>query len=70
MVCTESTSGVAKPAKINETDSYLDQSFAPPVHPKLNAPYIAPEILFFARSLIVAKSGIKPMYQNTNETVK
>ena len=36
MVCTESTSGVAKPANTNETSSKRCQSFARPVHPKLN----------------------------------
>ena len=70
MVCTESTRGVAKPAKTNETVSYRCHVFAAPSHPKLKAPYIAFEILLVALSLIVAKSGIKPMYQNTKETVK
>ena len=34
MVCTESTSGVAKPAKINDNDSQRCQCFAEPVQPK------------------------------------
>ena len=40
MVCTESTKGVAKPAKTKETSSKRCQSFARPVHPKLNKLYI------------------------------
>ena len=68
MVCTESTSGVAKPASTRETVSYLDQAFAAPTHPKLKAPYTAFDILLVARSLIVAKSGIRPMYQKTQST--
>ncbi len=70
MVCTESTKGVANPASINDTVSYLDQVFAAPSQPRLNAPYANFEILLVALSLIVAKSGINPIYQNTNETVK
>ena len=68
MVCTESTNGVAKPAKTKETSSNRCQSLARPVHPKLNKPYI-----FFwkgntALSRIIAKSGNKPVHQNTKET--
>ena len=70
MVCTESTRGVAKPASTNATVSYLDQVFAAPSHPKLNAPYTAAETLLVALSLMVAKSGINPMYQKTRDTEK
>jgi len=40
MVCTESTNGVAKPAKTNETSSKRCQSLALPDQPKLKRPYI------------------------------
>ena len=36
MVCTESTRGVAKPAKTRDTSSNRCQSFALPDQPKLN----------------------------------
>ncbi|MNX63933.1 hypothetical protein D3C86_949450 [compost metagenome] len=35
IVCTESTSGVAKPANTKDTSSKRCQSFALPLHPKL-----------------------------------
>ena len=35
MVWTDSTKGVAKPARTKDTSSNLCQSFALPVHPKL-----------------------------------
>src|SRR5690554_4755170 len=69
MVCTESTRGVARPARIRETDSCLIQVFAAPSHPRLNAPYIF-LLMPVARSLMVAKSGTSPRYQNTKETEK
>ena len=40
MVCTESTKGVARPAKTKETSSKRCQSFARPLQPKLNKLYI------------------------------
>jgi len=40
IVCTESTKGVAKPANTSETSSKRCQSFARPVHQKLNKLYI------------------------------
>ena len=70
MECTEKTKGVANPAKTNETNSKRFQCFAFPDQPKERIEYIFLEIGFFALSLIVAKSGIKPMYQNTKETDK
>ena len=66
--CTENTSGVAKPANTRETSSNLFQFFALPDQPKERIEYIFFGIGLFALSLIVAKSGIKPMYQNTNDT--
>ena len=69
IVCTESTNGVAKPANIKATDSYLLQVLAAPSHPKDNAPYMV-FLIPDALSLIVAKSGIKPIYQNTKDTEK
>ena len=36
IVCTESTSGVARPARTKDTSSKRCQSFALPVQPKLN----------------------------------
>src|SRR5690606_1806832 len=68
-----STSGVERPARISATDSYRIQVRAPPSHPKLRALYIAARVLApcrIARSRIVAKSGIRPMYQKTSDTVK
>ena len=38
MVCTESTSGVAKPANTRDTSSKRCQSFARPLHPKERIP--------------------------------
>ena len=68
MVCTERTKGVANPANTKETSSNRCQSLARPLQPKLNRLYI-----FFwkgrtARSLIIAKSGSKPVHQNTRDT--
>ena len=40
IVWTDNTRGVASQAKTNETSSNLCQSFALPVHPKLNKLYI------------------------------
>src|SRR5436190_861363 len=71
--CTESTSGVEIPASTRETSSKRCQFFALPTHPKLKIVYqkclvLLPETSALSR--IAAKSGIKPEYQNTNETVK
>src|SRR6218665_1234593 len=66
--CTENTSGVATPANTNDTNSKRFQCLARPDHPKDKIEYIFLGIGFLTRSRIVAKSGIKPMYQNTNET--
>ena len=69
IVCTESTRGVAKPARIKERDSHLCQCFAAPVHPNEAILYIF-FLNPFALSLTVAKSGTRPVYQNTRDTVK
>src|SRR5690554_5685560 len=69
MVCTESTSGVEIPARINDTISNRCQVFTEPFHPNDMMEYI----LFFnpaARSRTDAISGNKPQYQKTNDTVK
>src|SRR5690606_8728917 len=69
MVWTESTRGVAIPARIKQTISNLCQVFTDPFHPNDNTEYI---LLLnpIARSRIVAISGNRPTYQNTNDTVK
>src|SRR5690606_28803619 len=70
MVCTESTSGVAKPARTKDTSSKRCQSLALPDQPKLNNEYIFFWNGFTALSRIIAKSGNRPVHQNTNETDK
>ena len=70
IVCTESTKGVAKPANTNDTSSKRCQSLARPDQPKLNRLYIFFWNGFTALSRIIAKSGNKPVHQNTNETDK
>src|SRR5687768_8834215 len=73
MVWTDNTSGVERPARIKATDSYRIHVLAPPSHPKLNALYICARVfapILTARSRITAKSGMRPMYQNTSETEK
>src|SRR5690554_6579992 len=67
IVCTESTNGVANPANTNSTSSNRCQSFARPVQPKLNIPYIFFWNGLTALSRIMAKSGINPVHQKTNE---
>src|SRR5690554_6485078 len=69
IVCTERTRGVAKPARIKETDSYRIQLLAAPSQPILKAPYIV-FLKPVALSRMVAKSGIKPINQNARETEK
>src|ERR1700749_2497136 len=69
MVCTESTSGVDIPAKIKQTVSKRCQVFTEPVQPNEATEYIFLRIPV-ARSRIDARSGSKPVYQNTNDTEK
>src|SRR5215471_15313117 len=59
IVCTESTSGVDKPANTSANASWRCQFFAVPVQPKETTPYNNLRSFVFARSRIVAKSGIK-----------
>ena len=71
--CTENTRGVAKPANTNDTSSNLCQCFALPLHPKASKVYncfFIGLIVLLIRSRIIAKSGIKPMYQKTVDTVR
>ena len=68
IVCTERTSGVAKPASTRETSSKRCQSLTLPLHPKLKIVYIFFWNGFTARSRIIAKSGSKPVHQKTSET--
>ena len=68
MVWTESTSGVARPARTKETSSKRCQSFARPDQPKESIPYIFLLNGVIALSRIMAKSGSKPVHQKTNET--
>ena len=70
MVCTESTSGVDKPANTNDRLSCLCQCLVEPVQPNDAIPYNLLRNLVKALSLTVAKSGNKPEYQNNKETVK
>ena len=60
IVCTESTSGVARPANTNDKDSCLCQCLVHPVHPNEAIPYNSLRNFVFARSRTVAKSGNKP----------
>src|SRR5437588_597880 len=69
IVCTESTSGVETPASISDTVSKRCHVFTEPVHPNEHTEYILRRIPV-ARSRIVARSGNKPVYQNTNDTEK
>src|SRR5690554_1123541 len=70
MVCTESTNGVANPANTRCTSSKRCQSFALPLHPKDSNEYIFFANGLTALSLSIAKSGNKPVHQNTRDTDK
>src|SRR5678816_3708243 len=69
-VCTESTSGVLKPASTSARLSWRCQCFVDPVQPNESMPYINFLHFSFALSRTVARSGSRPVYQNNNETVK
>src|SRR3546814_206163 len=69
MVCTESTSGVEIPARINDTISNSCQVFTDPFHPNDIMEYIL-LVKPAARSRTEAMSGSKPQYQKTKYTVK
>src|SRR5690606_25740693 len=66
MVCTESTNGVAKPANTKDTSSKRCQSFARPDQPNDKVEYILFANGVAALSRNIAKSGNKPVHQNTN----
>ena len=68
IVCTESTSGVAKPANTKETSSKRCQSFARPLQPKDKILYIFFVKGVIALSRIIAKSGNNPVHQKTSDT--
>ena len=71
--CTEKTSGVASPAKTSDTSSNLCQCFALPLHPNARSVYnffFIGLIVLLILSLIIAKSGISPIYQKTVDTVR
>src|SRR6266702_2352637 len=68
-VCTESTSGVERPASRSEADSYRIQCRVEPRHPSDSSPYMYFANGIVARSRSVPKSGIMPTYQNTTEIV-
>src|SRR5437764_9772087 len=70
IVCTESTSGVARPANTSDNDSCLCQCLVEPVQPNAAIPYNSLRSLVLARSRTVAKSGNRPLYQNNKDTVK
>src|ERR1700712_2430979 len=70
MVCTDNTSGVARPASTSDKDSCLCQCFVLPVHPKEATPYNNLRNFVLALSLTVARSGNRPEYQNNSDTVK
>src|SRR5579872_4129820 len=69
VVCTESTSGVDRPANRSDADSYRIQCRVDPRQPRDSRPYRYFAIGAFARSRSVPKSGTMPMYQNTTEIV-
>src|SRR3954463_4485968 len=68
-LCTESTSGVAKAARIRYARSYTCQCRLEPRQPSDSRPYAMNRIFVVARSRKVARSGTMPMYQNSTETV-
>ena len=68
MVCTESTSGVARPASTRDTSSKRCQSLARPLHPNDNIPYTLLVKGVIALSRIIAKSGSNPVHQKTSDT--
>src|SRR6185437_5370976 len=69
VVCTESTSGVERPARSSDADSYRIQCRVDPRHPSASMPYKYLAIGALARSRSVPKSGTMPMYQKTTEIV-
>src|ERR1035437_5486448 len=68
-VCTESTSGVASPASNSVAVSYTLQCRAEPRQPIAITPYTTRATRLWVRSRSVARSGIRPTYQNSSDTV-
>src|SRR5438067_5804540 len=68
-VCTETTSGVARPASSRYAVSYRCQCWADPRQPIASIPYMTRPLLDCDRSRSVARSGIKPTYQKSSDTV-
>src|SRR6266566_930640 len=69
IVCTERTSGVAKPASNKEAVSWRYQCTAEPRQPIARKPYMILAARFLERSRNVARSGSSPINQNSAETV-
>src|SRR5580698_760662 len=70
IVCTESTSGVERPASTRDRASCRCQCLVEPVQPKASTPYMALRHFSLARSRTVAITGIRPEYQKSSETGK
>src|SRR5262245_53826380 len=70
IVCTLKTSGVPRPARSRYSFSNRRQWYAEPRQPSAKKPYTARWIRVFAVSRNDAKSGTRPRYQNTSDTVK
>src|ERR1700687_5395423 len=68
-VCTETTSGVARPASNNDATSYRVQCIADPRQTIAKIPETIYAARFRPRSLRVARSGISPTNQKSRETV-
>src|SRR3954453_3323324 len=66
---TERTSGVARPAASSDAVSYRCQCIADPRQPSATTPKMRFTKIDFALSRIVARSGMRPTYQNSNDTV-
>src|SRR5215210_5961169 len=69
-VCTDSTSGVLRPPRSRYTFSYRRQWIAEPRQPRARMPYTSRCHFFWAWSRRAARSGTRPKYQNTSDTVK
>src|SRR5690349_14097579 len=67
--CTDSTSGVHRPARIRYAFSNRCQCRQEPVQPTEKMPYMICLVRLVARSRSVARSGISPMYQNSSDTL-
>src|SRR5579872_3705177 len=70
IVWTDSTSGVLKPARTSERATCRCQCLADPVQPNDSTPYMNLRHFSFARSRTDARSGNRPEYQKSTETVK